>query len=262
MMFSFCSCRGDVEGYNTVHRLFPGKIVIYLTAVFFLLVWLLWNSLNGPSNASVFDFFGFVFRFCGVLAALISVLGIPRVFGFLVRLIAKRSIYDISGLYRVEMTSNWPMIDRLISAAGQTGESFDVHAPADGPRPLPVMGFAIIEAGMFDMKIKMRMSKTTHESVSRGEDIRKDEHGRVFLRYVYVQTNAPHGTPPTDVSQHSGAAELVFDPKADELGCLSGRYWTNRNYAKGMNTAGDIKLIRIKRNEYKFPSPENTTTSR
>ena len=239
-----------------MHRLFPLKIVIYLIGISFFLIWGAWVKLVGWQNLSLLDHLGFILKYCGFLAGLCALLSMPQVFGFLVGKFARGSNLDLGGLYRVEMTSNWPAIKRLTEAANSTSDVFNVFDPAALPSSKAVTGFAVFEAGLFGLKIRMKMNKTGNDSVSRGEDIRMDDARRAVLRYVFVQTNAPHATTATDEPQHSGAAELVFKPKEDKLGALIGKYWTNRNYQRGMNTAGDIRLIRIARNEYDFPSQD------
>jgi len=239
-----------------MHRLFPLKIVIYLIGISFFVVWGAWGTLVGWQNLGLFDHLGFILKYCGFLAGLGVALSIPQVFGFLVGKFAKGSNLDLGGLYRIEMTSNWPAIKRLTEAANSTSSIFNVFDPEALPPTKAVTGFAILEVGLFGLKIRMKMNSTGNDSVSRGEDIRKDDARRAILRYVFVQTNAPHATASTDEPQHSGAAELVFDPKADKIGVFSGKYWTNRNYQKGMNTAGDIRLIRIERNKYNYPAEQ------
>lgn len=67
--------------------------------------------------------------------------------------------------------------------------------------------------------------------------------GRGRLTYVF-EGRVPRPKS-TDVERFDGAADLeIYIPDAGELE-LKGKVWTNRNWPKGLNTAGVIELRRV-----------------
>ena len=68
------------------------------------------------------------------------------------------------------------------------------------------------------------------------------ETNRYFLTYVY-KNNTPDNRP-TDEQMYFGSARLEIDDKAS-FNEMSGHYWTNRNWKRGLNTAGSISAKKM-----------------
>lgn len=68
------------------------------------------------------------------------------------------------------------------------------------------------------------------------------ETNRHFLTYVY-KNNSPNNLS-TDEQMHFGSARLELDDKAS-FSEMQGHYWTNRNWKRGLNTAGIISAKKI-----------------
>lgn len=72
--------------------------------------------------------------------------------------------------------------------------------------------------------------------------IRMEESGRFKLAYTYL--NHTPKQLPTDESSHLGSAvvEILGDRKSMRM---EGVYWTNRNWPKGLNTAGTVEMRQV-----------------
>ena len=64
-------------------------------------------------------------------------------------------------------------------------------------------------------------------------------------RLIYVYENTTPDPEQTDTEFHLGAAVLTLKDENGE-GVLEGPYWTNRNWTKGLNTAGLARFCRAR----------------
>jgi SMODS-associating 2TM, beta-strand rich effector domain len=157
-----------------------------------------------------------------------------------------KSIYpDLNGTYDVLLESNWPIVKRMLDAARHEADPFD---PFDvnqrAPPLLPVNLEATIEQTWFDITMRMYpieegavMKKSrTIATIPLKKSITTDQQ----LIYLFEQENDKRA--PTDDEWHEGAARLTI--QATKKLTLSGQYWNNRAWRRGVNAAGRITLVR------------------
>jgi hypothetical protein len=163
--------------------------------------------------------------------ALMLMIGQSPAFPLLCRLPVVRLVFpDIDGTWEGQMDSNWPVIaERSGLPAGNGGRK---------------TATVYIRARLLHISLKLE----THDHYSSSRTVcvrltRDDEHGDCRLWYVY--DNVTRKPEATDTERHYGCAYL--EPKSDGRGGLrlDGAYWTNRNWEKGLNTAGSITLKRL-----------------
>lgn len=169
-------------------------------------------------------------------AALLFGAGQTRAFPLLCRWKPLRSLLaDLDGTWKGVLHSNWPLIRaRLAGAPPQP-------APL-GLQPVPVT--AEIRVRLFSVSMTLRSDDTRYsgsETVSMRLD-KNPETDRVRVAYVYANTTKNPES--TDSGFHHGAAVLDLEEEEGKPQALDGLYWTNRNWTKGLNTAGTIRLER------------------
>lgn len=159
-------------------------------------------------------------------------LGQTPVFTLLCKFPLIRHIFPpIDGIWIAKLNSNFPVIAR----------GFNLEPPSDAP----VITKFTIKARLFNVRISsvsispkpgyMR-SNTTAFRISKCSQTE-----RIVIHYVY---DAFVGDPKeSDVDRFYGAARLTVIEEDNEIQ-LEGTYWTDRNWQKGFNTAGSIKLER------------------
>ncbi|TGY90064.1 hypothetical protein E5163_02750 [Marinicauda algicola] len=164
---------------------------------------------------------------------------LPLVGGFL----RTHVFEDLDGHWDVEVESNWPTISALLKASSDMAAGpFDpVNAPETIPEPALTKFDATIKIGWEKAEATFHPNDTTPLRQSRTvvfELIRKctDYPARVF--WGFRQFNA--SVEATDEDNFLGAAMLDV-VSADEL---SGVYWNNRSWRKGLNAAGRITMRR------------------
>jgi len=160
--------------------------------------------------------------------------------------LANRYFPDLNGEWVVTIQSNWPIVERLKTAAAAGEEiTFD---PFNDARP------DLIEA-RFDVKIKQTWFRTdvtflpnektpllSSETIS--VEFFKSENGNKSVAWVYEQTNKQDNSRPlaiTDQPNFYGSAVLKVNEDASEL---KGQYWQNRSWNLGLNAAGLITMRR------------------
>lgn len=159
--------------------------------------------------------------------------------------LANRNFPDLNGEWVVAVQSNWPIVERLKTAASSDEITFD---PFNDERP------SLLEAS-FDVKIKQTWFRTdvtflanektpllSSETIS--VEFFKSENGNKSVAWVYEQTNSQDNSRPlavTDQSKFYGSAVLNVSEDATEL---KGQYWQNRSWNLGLNAAGLIVLRR------------------
>jgi hypothetical protein len=165
--------------------------------------------------------------------ALALVIGQTPLFPVLCRLPLLRNVFPpIDGKWTGTFSTNCPQI----------AKAFKLDAPNAAES---VVAEFSIEVRLLTVRIRsvsvlprpdyMR-SHTTAFSI-----FRCPQTGREILHYVY---DAFVGQPTeSDVASFHGAAKLVVIRDSNEI-WLEGNYWTDRNWPKGYNTAGSLKLVR------------------
>jgi hypothetical protein len=147
----------------------------------------------------------------------------------------------LDGKWNVELWSNWPRVQAMLSAARGDAPSFDAlteELPPETTKPVHLE--ATITSSLFEVQMEMCIPGTERGSktVFMRPQWRRPE--RPCITYVYEQVD--HAlVPVTDVPRHLGAGVLTYHKEADEL---RGEYWTQRQASKGLNTAGTLILKR------------------
>jgi hypothetical protein len=131
---------------------------------------------------------------------------------------------DLDGNWEGNLTSNWPVIE----ARGEDGAE---HRPLLN-RPSTVR----IHASLLEVRMTLETKDAYSNSTTILVGAAKDKvTGTCALTYVF--RNETPNPKVTDEQSHFGAAVLTLKREGDEL-VLTGPYWTNRNWRKGLNTAG------------------------
>jgi hypothetical protein len=159
--------------------------------------------------------------------------------------LADRFFPDLNGTWVVTIESNWPIVDRLKTAAASNKNKFD---PFTDEMP------NLLEAS-FDVKVKQTWFRTDvtflpnlktpllgSETIS--VEFLKSENGKKSIAWIYEQTNRQDNTQPlavTDQPKFYGSAVLHVNEDATEL---KGQYWQNRSWSRGLNAAGLIAMKR------------------
>ena len=158
---------------------------------------------------------------------------------------ASRYFPDLNGQWAVTIQSNWPIVERLKTAAASNETTFD---PFKDERP------GLLDAS-FDVKIKQTWFRTdvtflpnektpllSSETVS--VEFFSSENGSKSVAWVYEQVNKQDNSQPlavTDQPKFYGSATLTVNDDATEM---QGQYWQNRSWGLGLNAAGLITMRR------------------
>ncbi|MGR3716053.1 MAG: hypothetical protein ACU0B1_04810 [Thermohalobaculum sp.] len=160
----------------------------------------------------------------------LTFLGQSRLFPWACRnTLVGRYFPPIEGKWKGQLTSNWPTIAAMAKLpAGNTG---------------PTEIIAEIKARLFTVGLETKSATgySTSETLS-VHVTKKGLKEALRLAYIYEgRTPQPLGT---DSGQHYGAAILDLEVVGRTLR-LSGSYWTDRNWSRGLNTAGRLELVKI-----------------
>ncbi|MEO0385805.1 MAG: hypothetical protein AAF234_19895 [Pseudomonadota bacterium] len=160
--------------------------------------------------------------------------------------LSKAVFPDLAGKWEIEIRSNWPIIDFQRQAAADANHTrFDVLA--DGTTIPSLL------TSTFDVNIKQEWSgvqiefEPTTDSVLENsrtlsvELLPSNETYRKRIAWTYLQKNKQPRLP-TDEQEFFGSALLELSDDANEM---SGKYWTNRSWDRGLNAAGLITARRV-----------------
>lgn len=156
-------------------------------------------------------------------------------------------VADLNRLVFPDLNGEWQGV--LLS----NGRNTDLRPPPSPTQPdCSVFGIARIEdfacikvavsidMSFFDTRVTLKsgpsISHTKAVWLRRGQDGQEPR-----ILYIYVVTNP--GSRILDDRAFNGAAELLFDAKE---WALEGGYWSDRNWASGQNTAGRIRLTKVR----------------
>jgi len=164
-----------------------------------------------------------------IIAGIAYILGETPLFPWLCRRRPISWVFpDIDGQWVGQMASNWPRI---------------ANRGAVEPPPLkPVEAAIRIKARFFSLHLHLITTDKYSESETIVVGIRKKESGDIVLAYLY--NNLTKHPEQTDCQQHDGAG-LVNIRTDGAAPTIDGVYWTNRNWAKGLNTAGTVEWRKV-----------------
>ena len=198
-----------------------------------LAVFLLWAFLAPPANFVDLKVWWRIASSSVTFVSLVVVfVGQTPIFPALCRLPLVRSWFPpIDGEWIATLESNWPVIKRLVDP----NSTFVLNGPTQAR-------ITIISRLFF---IRMNLVTDSRYSTSKTIFVRvmRDEHdASAQLYYVYRNTTLTPAE--TDSGSHNGAACLDIHVEKNGEIWMDGAYWTDRNWVKGMNTAGKITLRR------------------
>lgn len=161
---------------------------------------------------------------------LLSTLGSEMVFPWLCKLpIVSAYFPPISGEWNVCMESNWGVMQKWL------GQS-------DGDERFFKNGKVRIKVSFFKVSMDFESDDRYSESRTINISVRPSEQVGLFeLNYLYVNHTIIPLT--TDTNVHTGAARVFVKKVGDDL-IMEGTYFTNRNWTKGLNTAGKVTFTR------------------
>ncbi|MEQ8441229.1 MAG: hypothetical protein RIM33_11475 [Alphaproteobacteria bacterium] len=159
--------------------------------------------------------------------------------------LAEKLFPDLNGDYEVTILSNWPIIQNLISGEPP---KFESEGPLLSNELQLVKLNGRIEQTFFRTSVILTplvANGVIKESRTLSCTLHKEgRDGVKRISYVYEQENLNRDE--TDEEKFLGAGDLRLDPKSDAV--LSGKFWTNRAWHKGYNTAGNIEFRKLKNN--------------
>lgn len=158
-------------------------------------------------------------------------LGQTPLFAWICRLPWVRTYFPpIDGEWQVAIRSNWNVLRQLVDEA-KAETLFSKE------------GTVSITSRLFSVRMKFKSYDKYSKSRTTIVGIRRDpEHGTIELNYCYH--NVTRNPEVTDSGCHYGAAKVEVHEKNGQVS-LEGEYWTNRNWSKGLNTAGLIAFERL-----------------
>jgi hypothetical protein len=157
--------------------------------------------------------------------------GQSPLFSWVCRLPLLRKYFPpIDGDWQVTIRSNWNVLGQLVGL------------PA-GEILFSKQGKVTITSRLFSVRMTFQSDDKYSKSSTTIVGVRRDpEHGSIELNYSYH--NVTRNPEVTDSGCHYGSARVEIHDEKDGL-TLDGEYWTNRNWNKGLNTAGLISFRRL-----------------
>lgn len=166
-----------------------------------------------------------------LLSAITLGLGQTKIFDFMCPLFG---MPNLTGTYKGENRSNWRRVKEPTKGKKARKNVKLLTVPCE----------AKIISRLLNIRIMYASNTGYTNSTERWAIPTKDEKGHFYLEYMYdATTPEPAGTDSTD---HIGAAKLMLLADQSPV-TMSGPYWTNRNWHLGLNTAGQIKLVKTER---------------
>lgn len=189
------------------------------------LVWWFWTSLSTGATAGALILFG---------------LGSTGFFPKLCRLRPLCGMFpDLDGTWSGTLESNWPLI------------SAQLPGPSASSSTIPVPAALKVKARLLSIHLSLETDSRYSDSETVLVGINKSGGDVPCLTYVY-RNRTPRPVP-TDSGDHHGAARLELRDE-DGVPTLRGVYWTDRNWQKGLNTAG----VAVFRKSKEGASPRET----
>src|SRR4249919_1465911 len=234
-----------------MHELIPAKFKISIVVAAILILLVLFSvfyevTTNAPNLFTPDAFlkaFSWIVTALGVLS---FALGFEKPWAFVARpaLLRLFGIPPMLGQWHGTIESNYSRLEALRDCArNPEGPRQDADSP-DFVDTHPLLGReASLQVVGSLWRIKVIL--TTGPAADRHKGIRSEsvvsralraEDGSIEVWYVYRAVNL-HEPTGNDSERHLGAAILTF-----ALTSCTGVYWTERNWRKGMNTAGRMKF--------------------
>lgn len=210
-------------GLSTLLRCYVGVCFLASIPCLYILGW--------PSG--FWEFWRIVSVASAISGALFGALGQTRAFPFICRLPLLQSWFpDIDGKWTGVICSNWPIVSQLLNS----------QKPEQLPNLCSIPVSVRIKVRLFFVHVNLTSPDDYSKSHTIVVGVKKCPAGDgIRLSYVYEnETTVPL---PTDSGKHWGAAYLDLVPEGGRQ-VLKGHYWTDRNWTKGLNTAGTIQLVR------------------
>lgn len=157
-----------------------------------------------------------------------------------------RFVPNLNGTYSLRTSSNWPLKKAMIDA--YSGEATSTLKDAGEVDELHDFDGTIeMRMGLFQLQI---LYKPDERGASRSDSqvvsatLTKNLHsGGYELFYIYrARVMEPSAT---DEQSFLGAAALTFSIDHGKLTDLTGHYWTNRSWRKGLNTSGIANMNKV-----------------
>lgn len=159
----------------------------------------------------------------------------------------QRMAPSLDGEWSGVVHSNWSIIEATKEAAKQSGApSIDVDAmvfPLPDLMEVPVI--AVVRSNFFGIDLRLETEGDRYQISSLKAVEIKPAIGAYPPTLSYVFEGRVLNPNPGDVSVFDGAATLTIEV-VDGQPQLHGSTWTNRAWKRGLNTAGLIRLKRIK----------------
>ena len=157
----------------------------------------------------------------------------------------RRKLPLLDGRWRGIQSSNWPVIEAMKNHAKAPSAGIDVdNAGTALPGLLDTQIEVEIRNTFFNIRMDLLSVATRYQNSVLKAAILAPETEIARGRLTYVFEGRVPRPQSTDVERFDGAAELeIYVPDVGELE-LKGKVWTNRNWPKGLNTAGVIELKR------------------
>ncbi|MEO1892824.1 MAG: hypothetical protein ABGX84_08435 [Alcanivorax sp.] len=237
-----------------MYRIFDAKLLIRLViAVYFVFVAIVGAAYFFVTGAPISEIWLRVLGLSTTLSvtALIffanNVCFFRVVWGLYMK-IDKEAYPDISGNWKVELQSNYPVYLAMAEAATDKDTSFDVFSPIDVDKieRKKMSGTAKIKVTFLDVSVKTSFDdgvNPSSESITLVASPIKKVNGTTQHQLTYVYMSKRRDTPSDDDSEHYGAAWIDLTGDANNL-VLEGYYWTKRNWRRAGNTAGRITFTR------------------
>lgn len=153
---------------------------------------------------------------------------------------------DLNGVRDVELSSNWPRVDAMQTAAKDvSAPRFDANNYESVPLGVPQKFTATINQDWTSvtMKLTPQADKAVmRESQTIAFDLVRGPNRQPQIAYVYDQKNRAENVASTDENDVPGAALVTVAPDGRTM---QGNYFTRRNWLKGLNTAGEVKFRRL-----------------
>ncbi len=173
------------------------------------LLWWFWTSLGSGATMGALILFG---------------LGSTGLFPKLCRLRPLCGVFpDLDGTWRGTLESSWPRVSaRLENASAQSSAQL-------------VSATLTVKARLLSIHLSLDTDSRYSDSETILVGVSKNGGDVPCLTYVF--RNRTPNPLPTDSGIHHGAARLELRHE-DGVPTLRGAYWTDRNWEKGLNTAG------------------------
>lgn len=162
------------------------------------------------------------------------------------RKLSQALFYDLNGTWTASLQSNYSVVEKMRDAANSTDIRFDVFDDAALPGLLERSFEVQIKQTWFRTDVEFLPNKTDPllESKTISVEFFKAENGTKSMAWIFEAKNKRENgvrLAVTDEHTYQGAANLKLSDNGNEL---SGEFWQNRSWHRGLNAAGLIVLRR------------------